>query len=563
MGIFKRLAKIKADIFFIFLLFLISVWGLKSLFGGPYYTSQDGIHQAARLYYFKMALKDGVFPPRWSNLAYYSYGYPLFQFNYHLPWYAAIPLFALKFDIFDSIKIIHFAAFFFSGVFMYIFLKELVSRKFLAFAGAFLFLISPYRFVNIYVRNSVGEVFAIMFFPLVFYSLLKLVRTKKWIHALLLAVWLYGIILSHAMTFVIFAPSIFIFGLYCLSISKDRKKFIIQTTVAFVLFLGLAAYYLFPAFIERKYTIFDMKFGIIYARELLDFSRILYSRWGYSGNGNLPEEIMSLQFGIANWIAVLLPTIFLVFRFIKTKSVKGMGLMIIGLLTIVLSIFLMTKQALLVWNLTSRIFAIDFPWKLLMVCIFWSAIVMSIFFKNFHIPFKRIVILALLALMIYANRNHIRVNKYISFDVPQAAFYERGTNTEDEYIPKWELKSIYLRINATAAFINPKSRVEVAGGHVKNIVDKNQKFSYEYDGKKALHIVRKFYFPGWYVYVSGKRTEFTYEHNGFYNFVVPFGKSKIEIVYEGTTLVNACNYISLVSWAVLFVSLPIIFLKKK
>jgi hypothetical protein len=298
--LFRMTINLRKNFIYIFLLLMISIWALRSLFGGPYFTSQDGIHQVARLYHFKAALKDGVFPPRWANQAFYGYGYPLFQFNYHLPWYASIPLIFLRVGTFDIIKILHFIAFFASGVFMYFFLTELLKNKFASFCGSFLFLISPYRFVNIYVRNAVGEVFAFAFLPLVFYALLKIAKTQKFPWILLLSISMCFIILSHAMSFLIFLPSFGIFTLYLFFKSKAKLIFVKSLFISGIIFLLLSAYYLFPAFIEKNYTIFDSKFVAIYSRELLDLKRIVYSSWGYSGNGNLPENVMNFQFGIAN-----------------------------------------------------------------------------------------------------------------------------------------------------------------------------------------------------------------------------------------------------------------------
>ncbi len=536
----------KADIFFIFVLLIVSIWALKSLFGGAYYTSQDGIHQIARLYHFKLALKDGVFPPRWANQAMYGFGYPLFEFNYHLPWYAAMPLIFLRVDLFDIIKILHFAAYFFSGVFMYFFLRELVKKQWVVAAGTILFLISPYRFLNIYVRNAMGEVFAFMFFPLVFYALLKLARAPKAWHVVLLSISLYGIILSHALSFVIFLPSILIFAAYCLLITQNKKHFVVRGTAAFLLFLSLSAYYLFPAYLEKSYTIFDSKFQQIYGGELLDIKKVIYTPWGYAGNGNPADTVMSFQFGIANWAAALSGLIAVLYFVIKRK-IKENLLIVISSLTILFSISLTMKQSLPFWDMMAKIFAIDFPWKLVGIAVLWSGILLSLVLNKIKNPAKYFILIVILGLAFYANRNHIRVNKYVSFDIPMAVFFEKSTNTEDEYLPQ--------RVNGfnfgddKNMTIKLIDRVETdKKGKVSRVVDKNQEFSFNYVGPEANATVKKIYFPGWSVMTNDNhKINFTFE-NGFFNFKLPKGNSNIKIMYEGTLLVRTSTLLSVFAW---------------
>lgn len=546
----------KKNILVIFFLFIVSVWALKSLFGGPYYTSQDGIHQVSRLYYFKLALKDGVFPPRFSNTAYLGYGYPLFHFNYHLPWYASIPFFALKINEFVIIKNLHFIVYLLSGVFAYLFLKELVQQKFAALVGSILFMVSPYRFVNIYVRNALGEVFAMMFLPLVCLFILKISKKPKIIYSVFLSLSLTGLILSHAMSFVIFSPTFLLFFVFCFVSSRDKKKFFSYILIGAVIFAGLSAYYLFPAFIERKFTIFDMKFKNIFGRELLSFWPVLYSKWGYSGSGNLPEEVMSFQLGIANWLVLAASLFFLPFAFFKKKN--NVFLFFLSILGVIFSVFLMLKPSIFFWQTFGKIFFVDFPWKMLGPAIFWGSILLSLLISNMKFKFKHVVFTLFIFLIFYANRNHIRVNKYISFDIPQAAYIEKSTNTEDEYLPKWLALSYFTGGFKTEFFEKNGAKIISSKGKIEKVKDKNQNFSYIFVGPKVQQTVRKFYFPGWNVYVNGKKIQFAHE-NGFFTFWVPKGQSKIEIRYDGTKLVQICNLVSFATFIAASIYLGVYF----
>lgn len=527
-------------------LILICFWALKSLFQGPFFTSQDGIHQTSRLFYYKESLKDGVFPPRWANHAFYNFGYPLFQFNYQFPWYVATPFLVAKLNIFDTIKILHTLAYFISGVFMYLFLFALTKQKTAALMGTILFLVSPYRFLNIYVRNSVGEVFAYMFIPLVFLAIWKLGETLKPRFLLLFAFALYGLLLSHAISFVLFSLSITVFWCFTINQTKNRKKFFWFSIVAFMIFIGMSAYYLLPALLEKKFTWFESRFKFLSLKELVSLKRVIYSPWGYAGNSVNEGGTMSFQFGITNWLVLIISL--LVSGWFYKKQVKNFQLIVIliSALIMVISIFLVIEQSAFFWSFFGRIFQIDFPWKFIGVAVFWSAIALALLFQFLPENKKILAVAFILALVFYTNRNHIRVNQYIYYDIQQAAYFDRGTNTEDEYLPKW-VKTDYR--SGREVEIPQGNVIKTKGEYViADLQDKSSMYSYTYSGSSSTQLIRKFYFPGWQVFLNDRPINFDYSRDGFYFFQVPKGKSKIAIVYKGTVVVNVATAISLFSW---------------
>ena len=127
----------KFDIAVIIFIIIVSVFALKNLFGPGYYSSHDGVHQVIRLYYFDQLISDRQIPPRWVGDLLNGYGYPLFNFSYHLPWIIAEPFVLFGGSIFDAINITFVIAFSLSGITMYIFLRHIFGLL-PAFVGAFL-----------------------------------------------------------------------------------------------------------------------------------------------------------------------------------------------------------------------------------------------------------------------------------------------------------------------------------------------------------------------------------------------------------------------------------------
>ena len=101
-------------------LIIISLVGVKGLFHSGFYTSHDGWHMVARLYYFYQSLQDGQFPPRWGGLLLNKFGYPLFIYSYHLPWWIGSVFMYLGFNIFDAIKGTFILTYVLSGITMYL-----------------------------------------------------------------------------------------------------------------------------------------------------------------------------------------------------------------------------------------------------------------------------------------------------------------------------------------------------------------------------------------------------------------------------------------------------------
>src|SRR3989344_5693776 len=117
------------------ILSLVACW---SFFKKGYFESHDGEWMAIRFTAFHQALSSGQFPVRFTDRLNNNYGYPVFNFLYPLPFYIA------------------------------------EVSKLAGAAGAITYLFIPYRFVDLYVRGSLGESVAFAFVPLILGSIFKI-----------------------------------------------------------------------------------------------------------------------------------------------------------------------------------------------------------------------------------------------------------------------------------------------------------------------------------------------------------------------------------------------------
>ncbi|MBI4990761.1 hypothetical protein HZB96_01570 [Candidatus Gottesmanbacteria bacterium] len=458
----------KIDWLIVFLILVASFILLKDLFKAGLYTSHDGVHQVVRFFYFDQALADGQFPPRWAQGLINGFGYPLFIFSYHLPWFIAEVIRFLGFSIIDSVKYTFLAGFIFSGLTMYFLQRDLFGRL-AAVAGTALYLLAPYRFSNIFVRASIGDATAFIFAPLVFWSLVKLKEKVGWKWEVLGSLSVAGLILSHAMVAALFLS---IFGLYFLfSLPTVKNKISYMKFCAFIVLggFGLSAYYFIPSIIERGNTRFqELMNQIFVGNYFAGINDLIYSKWGY-GVFHSKEGAMSIQLGLIQWLVVLLTIIYLlkILIFDKKISAEKKKLVREGIILVILFIFvifMMLPVSLPVWKMVSNAVFIDFPWRYLAVSVFLASLCTGLLIK---ILGKGKIILAIIFIIsaIYLNRNHLRINETLPWDLSFILKLEKTTNTYDEYTPKW-VKNEYIAEN--------KPRVEFSGGRAGIEILKNK-----------------------------------------------------------------------------------------
>lgn len=543
----------KIDWLIIFLVLIVSVFTLKELFKPGLYTSHDGLHQVARFFYFDQALGDGQIPPRWGQGLLYGFGYPLFIFSYQLPWFIAESVRVFGASIIDSVKMTFLIGFALSGITMYLFQKDIFGR-FAAFVGTALYLFAPYRFSNIFVRASIGDATTFIFAPLVFWSLWKLKEKTglKWIA--LGGLGVAGLILSHAMVSVLFLS---IFGLYFLfSLTTVKNKIQYMKSSLFLILggFGVSAYYFIPSIIERSNTKFQELMGQIFVGNYFaTINDLIYSKWGY-GVFHSQEGAMSIQLGLIQWLVVVILAVTIIIYFMKkNKSKTDKSRIVLGvflLFAFVFSIFMMLPPSLPVWKSISKYVFIDFPWRMLAVSTFLVSICTGLFI-SLSGRFRYVFAVLLIILAVYFNRNHLRINEILPWDLSFILKLEKTTNSYDEYTPKW-VKNEYI--------VENKPRVEFSTGRagIEILKDKSNLLEFSLASTVSGQVrVNTIYYPGWKVFVDEKEEKIDYS-NGLIEFKVGEGKKNVVARFTETPLRLTSDLISLATLVFLFLpQLPI------
>lgn len=457
------------------LLSLVSLYLTQSLWPTGWFTSHDGATHLVRLAQYLTLLGDGQLPPRFAGTLLGHLGYPIFVFSYHLPFMLGSFFSGLGFNLTNSLKLVFGLNLWWSGLGMYLLLRQWF-KPLAGFVGAFLFLVAPYRLVLIFVRAAVGEALALSLLPW-----LLLALHKK--NVIFLAIMVALVTLSHSLFWPMYLGLILT---YILLIKKDWRKL----GGGFILGLGLSAFYWLPLFFERKYVVFDQFYVNLAVGHLVQLKQLIYSVWGYGySHSGIEQDAMSFQVGMAQWLVVGG-----VFIWVILKR-KFPGLIIWAMAWFWLTIGLMVDwpPARYLWENFTQIKMIDIPWRLLSVVVFVSSFLAAWLVER-QKKLALVLAIGLMAVALYTNRNHLRVNEVVN--LPEAEIYSyTGTTTFlNEYRPRW-------RRSDKTKTIDPKIFSEAESENINLLTNRSNLLEFTTDFSQAREVqINLLYYPGWRFY---------------------------------------------------------------
>ena len=252
--IYRRAAFPKRRFNFAVLLGLLSSLACLSLLRPGSFESGDFIVHTYRAIAFYQSLAEGHLLPSWAGALNATYGYPLFIFNYPLPYYLTSFFHMLGFSFISSMKLFLFACFFASGLLMYACAKQLLEDRLAAFTAAVFYLFAPYHLIDVHFRAGVGEVLVFVVLPLTWLAFQNLWKQRTAMSVLLSGLSIALAVYAHALI----APLIMIIlAAYAtvLTIQSKNSAHILLTGVSFVIGSICSLYILLTPFLLSRYTI--------------------------------------------------------------------------------------------------------------------------------------------------------------------------------------------------------------------------------------------------------------------------------------------------------------------
>ena len=212
----------------------------------------------ARVTTVKEILKDGVFPPLISYKHMLTFVYALNIFYGPFTTYIPIIISIFTGSTVMAIKVFTLLTVIFSGITMYWFTYKVTSKKTAALISAFIYMVAPYKFTDIYSRNAMGEYAAFIFIPMIFQGVYELINNeKKGNYMLVIGATL--LILSHTITtiYVVLFACLFLIFNYKKILNWNFWKNIIIDCFIILIFTSFYTIPLIEHKINGEYTIFD------------------------------------------------------------------------------------------------------------------------------------------------------------------------------------------------------------------------------------------------------------------------------------------------------------------
>jgi len=527
---------------FLIPLLILVLFSMKTFWGPEYFDGHDAQAHIVRLQQFDLSLKDGQFPPRWAGDLLGGRGYPVFIFTYPFAYTLAESFHLIGFSLAVSIKLTFITSYLLTTFFMYAFASTLWKSKQAGFLSALLWSYAPPIFEKIFIGAAMGAVVSFIFIPLTLLLILKAIKKPNLKHSSLLAISLALWIHSHIITLIIFSPLIALFIISLCYRAKNLVKIIKHLLIGGFLALLLSTWYLVPAFLELKYTHFQDFVFDQYPDQFVSLKRLLYSKWGTDapGWGNNP---VSQQIGIAQWLAAGFAATLLFLKKFKPLSLKLLPF----LLTFILSVFLMLKISQPVWDLVTLIRPVGIPWRFLSLAVFTSAVSGGFLMVVIKKPvLKNFIFIFLIALTLYANRNHLRVNQKILYPDDFFKNYQGVATGWNEHLPIWVK-------DYDPTF--PENKVETMSGSCQTsdskIKSNLQTFKADCSQESVIQL-NTAYYPGWQLTINHQDVtdqvkQSLDQSNGMIRFTLDQGKHQVTAQFKDTPLRQITKYISLLT----------------
>ena len=174
----KKNIKINDNLFAIIIILIASIFVCIPLMNkNANMLYDDGVQHICRL----IGTYQGIFNGNTriiSNLC-NNFGYSWNLFYSPVTAYLPLVFKLLGVSFAVCIKLFMFVVVFLSGYFMYLFTKKLTGNNNIAIISGVMYILAPYRFTDMYIRNALAETTSFVYLPLIFWGMYNLFNNYK------------------------------------------------------------------------------------------------------------------------------------------------------------------------------------------------------------------------------------------------------------------------------------------------------------------------------------------------------------------------------------------------
>jgi hypothetical protein len=346
----------------------------------------------ARVVEFDAAIRAGDFFPTWSPDFYSGYGSPIFQFYAPLAYYLTeVPVLA-GLDFPAALKVTQCVALFASGLAMY----RLASTHFSGWAaclGGVLYMLAPYRLVDMFVRHALAEHCAFVWLPLIVWGTERFVSKSSRIGFATGALSITALILTHNIMALIGLPVCIAAGWMLASPQRGARSLAAAGAVA-VLGVGMAAFFWWPAMSGR--TLVQAEASLTggyfdFHRHFVEGWQFVDLHWHFGISAGKPGEQMPLQIGLPHLFAGLGALALVAVRWSRRRRAtpqdghvnepsegdrgrRRATWSVIGILIMAIGVIMCSRWSQPLWEVLPLVKYVQFPWRFLGLVVFGAAI---------------------------------------------------------------------------------------------------------------------------------------------------------------------------------------------
>ena len=223
-------------------------------FSSPHFAScvsDDGILQMSWVRQFSQLLAEGVWLPRWLPDSNGGYGSPVFIFYSPLIYYVSAFVYWLTGSVVFSMKLVRWMGLCLSGFAMLPYARRFASRQ-IALIVALVYLSLPFHVLDISYWSLYAGTWAWIWFPLILLFLDRILTLDpNPTLALCSFSFCYaGLVLTHLVSAYLFSVVILAYVVFHLR-GPIKARVVWRSVLGVLLGVGVAAYFLWPAIIER------------------------------------------------------------------------------------------------------------------------------------------------------------------------------------------------------------------------------------------------------------------------------------------------------------------------
>jgi hypothetical protein len=561
------------------IVFGLSLPVLWPLVGPAYLSSHDGLHHLYRLVDLDWCIRGGVLYPRWLPNMGFGYGYAVLNYYAPLSYYVGQVFHVFGAGYIDAIKLTYAAGFLGSGLTMYLFAREHLGRVPAILAGL-VYVYLPYHLADAYVRGALAEFLSFPFFPLILWCFFRLITQKRVQYVAWSAMSLGGLLVTHNLMALIFAPLLVAYiGLVWFR-ERDLKVAAL-VAAALVLAFGLAAFYWVPGFAESKWA----RLGAVGPRATDYLSKLItmadffspYALYRY-----FPEQGVRLQHPM-NWLqfGLICLSLAVPLRLRHPSWSQARRQVTFFLCATFVTLFMLFVYSQPLWDHVPLLSYLQYPYRFLTLTSFTSAFVIGSiplllsrgeetgtrFFRGRSLWALVVALILVLALMITALPGLPIEPQYLpeheepltedTVNFATMAEYDYLTGLWArlypdpwlmEYLPAWveeEPGEIFLPVEKEASEPVVLAPQEVPDVSVREHRPLSMDLDLAIDEPMTLSL-HSYYVPNWTVYIDGqKHKTYPLGELGLLAFDVPDGEHQVSVRFQDTPVELVATLVSL------------------